>query len=205
MVMCMLTKTEQVWRHLLVAAEGGVRRHASLAALGDELDLGVSTVHKALQRPSKIGALQVRGGGGLRLIDPGRLLLLWAGTRNPKRDIREERRVGPLATEVEGGLPVGRFILGGFGSVVSHEEGNFISGYDRVLCYGDPNDLPSILAEDSKGATTVTVLEPDPLLDRYGRVTPIAQAYADLFNTPGWPAARFVRSLSAHLLGSDAA
>lgn len=41
----------------------------------------------------------------------------------------------------------------------------------------------------------MVIAEPDGRLARYGRVTPIAQAYADLFSLPGWQAARFVDEL----------
>lgn len=201
----MLSKTQQVWRHLLVASfEHGSRRHPSLSALADELGLGVSTVHKVLQRPVDMGAVQIRGGGGVRLIDPERLLLLWAGYRNIQRDLLAQHTVSLPAPEVERLLPSDRFVLGGFGAVVFHERGNFISGYDRVLCYGSPTDLPPSLIEAS-GDTVVIVLEPDPLLDSYGRVTPLPQAYVDLFNMPGWPAARFVSALNARILVARAA
>ncbi|MGQ0671209.1 MAG: hypothetical protein ACT4PO_16370 [Actinomycetota bacterium] len=197
----MLTKTEQVWRHLLVASfELGNRRHASLTALANELGFGVSTVHKALQRPADMGAVQIRGGGGVRVIGPDRFLLLWAGHRNLRRDLLAEYAVSLPAPEVERLVPADRFVLGGFGAVVSQQGGNFISGYDRVLCYGDPFDLPSSVREAQPGDTLVMVLEPDPLLRRYGRVTPLPQAYADLFNVPGWPAARFVSALNAQIL-----
>lgn len=197
----MLSKTEQVWRHLLVGSfELGKSRHASLTVLATELGLGVSTVHKALQRPAEMGALQIRGAGGVRVIDPSRLLLLWAGHRNLRNDVLYEEKAELAAWEVERVLPVDRFVLGGFGAVVSHEGGNFVSGYDRVLCYGSPRDLPKFLKKTQSGETVVMVLEPDPLLNRYGRVTPLSQAYTDLFNVPGWPAARFISALSTRLL-----
>lgn len=202
----MLSKTEQVWRHLLVTSfEFGNRRHASLGALADDLGLGVSTVHKALQRPAGIGAVQVRGGGGVRLIDPGRLLLLWAGKRNLPRDLLAEHNVALTAPAVELMLPSDRFVLGGFGAVVFHEKGNYVSGYDRVICYGDPRDLPRSVREAPPGPTRVMVVDPDPLLARDGKVTSLPQAYVDLFNVPGWPAARFVSALNASMLVTSAA
>lgn len=202
----MLTKTEQVWRHLLVASmELGQRRHASVTALAEELGFGVSTVHKALQRPAGMGAVHIKGGGGVRVTDPGRLLLLWAGHRNLRSDLVAENAVDLEATEVERLLPAARFVLGGFRAVVSHQGGNFISSYDRVLCYGDPRDIPRSIRKALPGATAVMVLEPDPLLRRYGNVTPLAQAYTDLFNVPGWPAARFVSALTSRILNAGAA
>lgn len=197
----MMTKTEIVWRHLLVASlDRSVSRHRSVTALAEELGFGISTVHKALQRPAAMGAVQIHGSGGVRVLDPGRLLLLWAGNRNLQRDLVFESSVNLPAPVVERTLPSDRFILGGFGAVVAHERGNRISDYDRVICYGAPDDLPDEVRKGSDGETVVTVLEPDPLLADYGRVTPLAQAYVDLFNTPGWPAERFVSFLNSRIL-----
>src|SRR6266568_673331 len=82
----MISRTEMVWRHLLVAAlDLGIRR-SSLTQLGAELNLPVSTIHKALEHPRAISA--VRGSAsGLRVLDPRRLQLLWAAQRDLKRDI----------------------------------------------------------------------------------------------------------------------
>ena len=49
-------------------------------------------------------------------------------------------------------------------------------------------------------ATEVIVLEPDPRLARYGRVTPIGQGWVDLFNLGGWQADRFVHHLIGELV-----
>ena len=202
----MLTKTEQVWRHLLVASlEHGQHRHDSVTAVARELGLGVSTVHRALRRPVEIGAIKVRSGHGMRVIDADRLLLLWAGHRNLRSDVLAELTIALDAPEVERLLPTDRFVLGGFGAVVAHQGGNVISGYDRVVCYGNPEDVPETIREAPDGDTTVMVLEPDPLLRRYGNVTPLPQAFVDLFNLPGWPAARFVSVLIANRLDLGAA
>ena len=200
-----LTKTEIVWRHLLVASlERSVARHGSVTALARELGLAISTVHKALQRPAGIDVVQIRPSGGIRVLDPRRLLMLWAGRRNIAGDRLFEGRSQLPAVDVERLLPSDRFILGGFGSVVAHEGGNRISDYDRVVCSGSPDDLPPGITEGTQGGTMVTVLEPDPLLPRYGRVTPLAQAYGVPFNTPGWPAERFVSFLNRRILSPDA-
>ena len=49
------------------------------------------------------------------------------------------------------------------------------------------------------GRTVLEVHTPDPWLGRYGPVVPLCQAFVDLFNTPGWPAARFIESLIGEL------
>src|SRR5260370_25924226 len=101
----MLSRTEIVWRHLLVAAfDQGIRR-SSLTRLSAELDLPVSTIHKALERPRAIGA--VRGSAsGLRVLDPKRLQLLWAALRDLSGDVVYATRVPMEANEIEARLPI---------------------------------------------------------------------------------------------------
>jgi hypothetical protein len=71
-----------------------------------------------------------------------------------------------------------------------------------VVVYGNPNLNPSLHVNDPDPGrvTEVIVARPDPLLARYGRVTPLVQAWVDLFCLPGWQAARFVHHLLPRLV-----
>jgi hypothetical protein len=195
-----MNHTEVVWRELLAQEESlGRRRYANLASVAAELGLPVSTVHRALQRPIAIGAVTRWPGGGFSLVDPLRLLLLWAGHRDTAGDLALRRDIGAAATDVERQLPEG-FLLSGFGAVVARRGGNRVSDYDRVVCYGDPADLPDAWpVAEGGGSTVLEVHTPDSWLGRYGPVVPLCQAFVDLFNTPGWPAARFTESLIGEL------
>jgi hypothetical protein len=62
--------------------------------------------------------------------------------------------------------------------------------------------LPPLPAAPEGEGTEVWVAEPDARLHRYGRVTPLAQAYADLFSMPGWQAARFIEHLDPKLVAA---
>jgi hypothetical protein len=202
-----LSKTQQVWRHLTVGAvEDERRRWPSVTALAAELDMGISTVHRALSYPVEIGAVLVRPAGGVRVIDPGRLLMVWAGHRSLGHDVVERFQVGGSAPAVERSIANRAAVLGGFGAVVARTGGNTIADYETVLVYGDPRLRPRrhMADPDPDRTTEVIVLQPDPLLERYGRVTPLSQAWVDLFNLPGWQAARFVYRLLPRLV-SDAA
>ena len=93
-------------------------------------------------------------------------------------------------------------VLGGFGAVVARIGGNTVADYETVLIYGDPRLRRYRPGDDSESGRTseIIVLEPDPLLCNYGRVAPVTQAWVDLFNLPGWQAARFVNHLLPQLL-----
>lgn len=206
----MLSKTEMVWRHLLMDAyEWGQRRHASITELAEELRIGLSTVHQALARPVAIGAVAV-GGTGLRILDPARLALLWAAKRELDKDIVSVHHLAMDAAGVEAALAGSDVMLGGFGAAVAHLGPNTIAGYDTVLAYwppGLPLSLPKAVADGSgeaiEGAPTrLLVLQADPKLGSYAdtaAVSSLAQTYADLFNLPGWQAARFRAALWAKM------
>jgi hypothetical protein len=191
-----LAITRVVWRHLLVGAREDRRRWPSLTVLAEELGLGVSTVHKALAQPVEIEAVRVSRLGGVELFDPYRLLLMFAAKRRLQRDIVVRQWVASPAERVEAlAARNPRMTVGGFGAVITHLGHNPIASYTTALIYGDPafaEELPD--GKTGEGAELV-IVQPDPWLERYGRVTPFAQAYADLFSLPGWQAARFIEEI----------
>jgi hypothetical protein len=194
-----MENTEIVWRHLLAQGADGNRRHESVSALAVDLGLPVSTTHKSLAEPTRIGAVAVSRGAGVRVRDPFRLAVLWAGKRRLDRDITATWITSVTAPQAERlAAQNKRAVLGGFGAVVARLGGNMIADYDTALIYtANVNALRKSIAEDADGSTTIIVAEPDRLLSHYGRVTPLHQAWVDLFNLPGWQAARFTETIAA--------
>jgi IclR-like helix-turn-helix domain-containing protein len=186
-----------VWRQLLVAALDQGSRRTSLSELSHQLGLPASTVHQALERPRSIGAM--RGGyGGLRLLDPRRLQLLWAARRDLEADIVYATRVVLPIREIEARLPASA-IPTAYTAFVRHQGGNLVADYDQVVVYGSADELRRRFAP-RKGQPNLVVLEPDPLLARYGPVARRCQVYADLFNLPTWQAQRFLGALDQEML-----
>ena len=193
----MISKTEIVWRHLLVAALDRGSRRSSLTQLSAELDLPVSTIHQAVERPREIGA--IRGGTrGLRVLDPRRLQLLWAARRNVKQDVVYATRAPMSIAEIEERLPESA-IPTAYTAYVGYEGRNLVADYDQVVVYADGSEMRKLFAP-RRGAPNLLVLDPDPLLPRYGRMAPRCQVYADLFNLRSWQAQRFLESLDRQLL-----
>jgi hypothetical protein len=195
---------EVVWRHLLVQSAVGRRRYDGLADLATELDLGVSTIHAALRHPVEIGAVDISRRAGVRVLDPARVLTLYAAHRHVRRDVIDERMVDLPAENVERELAA-QFgvILGGFRALVDHAGGvNRVADYSTVLLYGTP-DLNGLAPATSNVATKVLVLEADRWLANYGSITPAAQAYADLFSLPGWQAQRFLEATNVQDITSN--
>jgi hypothetical protein len=185
-----------------VAAYRGERRHG-LSRLAEELKLAKSTVHAALERPRAIGAID-SSRAGVRILDPERLLLIWAGHRNLGRDVTYETRTASEPFEVEA-LLAAEFVLGAFAAYRQEMGRNTVADYDTVIAYGAANRAIQLVPRRRRGATRVLILEPDPLLSKYGSHTPLPQTYVDLFNLPGWQAARFFIELTRRLFAEPAA
>jgi hypothetical protein len=197
-----ISRTEIVWRHLLVMAFVEDRRRTSITELSQQLALPASTIHKALVRPREIGS--VRGSAlGLRVLDPKRLLLLWAARRSLCRDLTYQTHVERPIREIEGHLPE-TAIPTAYTAFVHHQGRNTVADYDQVIFYGDPVEA-QIAFPARRGYPNLIVLDPDPLLINYGRYAPMPQVYADLFNLPTWQAQRFLETLNRHLLFTDVA
>ena len=132
---------------------------------------------------------------GLVLLDPYRLLLLFAAHRRLQRDIVGRARLAAPVAALEAAIH-GRpgCVLGGFSAAVAHAGGNRIADYQSVLVYGAP-PLDGFEPVPEGGGTEVLIAEGDPWAGRHGRVTTYAQAWADLFCLPGWQAARFIDQL----------
>ena len=198
----MITKAEMVWRHLLVNALERDNRRSSITTLSHELDLAPTTVHKALERPREMGI--VRGGAdGLRLVDPRRLLLLWAGNRDLAKDLVYSTRVGASIGEIESELRRLGATLTAYSGYVAHVGRNRVADYDEVVAYGDARQLKRRFPS-RPGAPNLLLLHPDPQLAQFGAAAPLCQIYVDLFNLPTWQAQRFLRALDRDLL-SDVA
>lgn len=198
----MMPSVEIVWRHLLVGSAAGRRRWPSVTAVADDLGMPLSTVHRSLAHPVEIDAVGVSASARLQVLDPARLLTLFAAHRRVQRDVASRYRVAVPAVEVEQLATNAAAVLGGFGAVVAHLGVNRIADYDTVLFYGDPG-LPALPPAAAGEGTEVLVAEPDARLARYGRVTPLSQAYADLFSLPGWQAARFVDELDVRAVAAS--
>jgi hypothetical protein len=191
----MMSTTKVVWRELLAGSRSGRRRWPSVSRLAGDLGVPVSTAHRALAHPVEVGAVEVSPMEGLVLLDPYRLLLLFAAHRHLQRDIVGRARLAAPVADVEAALHAQRgCVIGGFSAAVAHAGGNRIADYQAVLVYGTPA-LDGFEPAAAGGGTEVLIAEADPWVGRHGRVTTYAQAWSDLFCLPGWQAARFVDQL----------
>jgi hypothetical protein len=160
-----------VWREMLAASRAGRRHWPSVTALAGELGVAVSTAHRSLTYPVEIGAVEISPMEGLVLLDPYRLLLVFAAHRHLQRDIVGHVCLSSPPSEVEAAI-YGQpgCVLGGFSAAVAHAGGNRVADYETALVYGAPSFDGLEPAATGEGAEVVLV-EGDPWVGRHGPVT----------------------------------
>lgn len=193
-----------VWRHLLDGVDRGQRRWESVTAFAQDLGFPVSTTHKALAEAVRVGAVRVHPAGLVRVIDPFRLAVIWAGKRRLGVDIVDDYVTTMAVGDVERVALEQGAVLGGFRAIIEHIGANRIADYTTVLAYTSrPQQVRAFappVDDDASAGVRVLVAQPDPLLDRYGSFTPVHQAWVDLYSIPDWQSARFTDALAVEWL-----
>lgn len=208
-----MKKTELVWRELVEAAiAGGRRRWANVDDIAFQAGVAPATANYALQRLVEIGAVR-RHHAGFTAVNPNKALTLLCAARSITNDTvhraeMSEDEVASLLADLGG-----RAVVGGAAAAVELLGGtNTVADIsDRLVYLRDPGALewmrenvPHELASGRPGTVggeSVRFLMADPRAARWwGRHTPFAQTYADLFATPGWQASEFRLALDDRFL-----
>lgn len=182
---------EIVRRTIADAALSGKRRWPNMADVAFEARCSVSSAFKAIAHLTDIGAVRKFGSGGISVVDPERVLMVLAATRDLSRDT--------VATTTRSGTEslIGHahaYALGGTDAAVHHLGGvNVVADKGQRIVYVDlKTAIPPLPAGNE-----VRVMTMDAAAERSWTTgfTSLAQTYADLFAQPGWQASEFRRAL----------
>ena len=198
----MLSKKEQIWRHILEQALGQERvLHGEQKKIARALNVSTSTVFNALKIPRASGAIEVRG-RGFRIRNIEKLLTLWATQRNIVRDIVAHTRVEGTVRAIEQRMP-SHGIFGGY-SAFKLRYHDAPADYDKVYMYCTPAHCAEMRKRfvKAKGAPNVFILEADEGLAAYGGVIPDSQLFADLWNLSDWYAGDFLKAVKQKIFSS---
>ncbi|KKU92049.1 MAG: hypothetical protein UY21_C0006G0016 [Microgenomates group bacterium GW2011_GWA1_48_10] len=191
-----MKKIELIWREIL---ENGQKDPVfEQKELASRLGLSTSTVFAALEPLRAIGAVTV-GGRGFRLTNFSKVLFFWATHRNLAKDIVYKTRVDLPMVEIEG-LVDNETIYGAY-SAGRRLLGQAPADYDKVYLYASKTDNLIRRFPRAGGAANVFVLQADPGLPAFGKMTPVSQTFVDLWNLPDWFAQDFLEALKEKFYG----
>lgn len=187
-----MTKKEIIWREILYQAIEKKNRRFTQKELAAKFGFSLSTIFNALKIPRKIGAVKVTGRNFI-LINPEKLLYLWATCRNLTKDIVYKTQVKGSVFDIEGLMPSA--IIYGAYTAFRKRFKDAPADYDKVYVYAQ--DLKEIKKRFplKKGQPNLIVLKADPLLKQYGTMTTLSQTFVDLWNFAEWYARDFYLTL----------
>ncbi|MEM3402380.1 MAG: hypothetical protein QW179_05565 [Candidatus Hadarchaeales archaeon] len=188
-----MKKEERVIRQILYQYYELDTRFTNQKALAALCRVSLGTVHPVVDRLAKLGAVEKKP-LGFRVIDPVRILLYWANTRNLHEDISGRVETSQNVAETEMNLQKS-CVLTAY-SALKRKIGSALKEYNEVYVYGSFTRIKNQFRNSPGNITTVIVLKPDDHLLEISRdgVAPLGQIYADLWQL-GAPAKPWVEFL----------
>ncbi|MBU2637801.1 MAG: hypothetical protein KJ955_02415 [Nanoarchaeota archaeon] len=189
-----MKKIELVFRELLFQAIEKQNRRFTQLALSRELGLSTSMISFALKPLKKMNAVEVRQ-RGFSVIDPRKVLYHWASVRNIEKDILYKTRAEMPVIEIEKAMP-DNIVYGAY-SAYRLKFKDAPADYSEAYIYGD--ETLKIRFPETKGPANLFVLKKDHLMERYGKLTTMAQTFVDLWNIKSWYASEYLKALEARI------
>ncbi|MFN4132849.1 MAG: hypothetical protein ACK4GQ_00535 [Candidatus Hadarchaeales archaeon] len=196
-----MKKEERVIRQILYQYYELDKRFTSQKELSTACRVSLGSVHRVVDRLARLGAIEKKP-LGFRIIDPTRILLYWANTRNLHDDILGRIETSQNVANVEMGLPP-TSVMTAY-SAVKKKIGSVPREYREVHAYGSFLKIKQRFKESPGNVTTIIVLKPDDHLLEMSQemVAPLGQIYVDLWQL-GAPAKQYVEFLDKKMKSQE--
>lgn len=191
-----MLKKEIIWREILFQALEKNTYNFQQKELAEKFGYSLSTVFNALKTPRDINAVEVSG-KGFRLVNPEKLLLLWATRKNMSKEIIYRTYVGETPAKIESYMPPD--VVWAAFSAYKFRFNETPSDYGQVYVYAENPEEIKKRFPPKKGPENLLVLKPDPLYKSYGASGTIAQTFVDIWNTNEWYSKEFLEKLKQKL------
>lgn len=191
-----MKKAGLVYREILYNAIEKNNKILTQAELARELGISLSIINKAVKNLEKIGAVEINP-RSLKIIDIKKILYYWASIRDIKKDIIYATRAEMPVTEIEKSMPDNVT----FAAYTAYKLmfNDVPADYSEVYVYGDETIKERF--PEVKGPANLFVLKKDNAIDKYGKITTIANTFADLWNLKEWYAKEFIKAMEEKLHG----
>lgn len=190
-----MQKKELIYRELLYSALERKRYIFTQLELARKFRISLSTVHNALLPLKAMGAVEVKL-RSFHLIDPQKVLYYWASLRNLSREIAYQTRVDKPVKEIEKEMPAG--IVFGIYSAYKFRFKDVPADYSEVYVYGDITEIKKRFPKNDL-PPNLFILFKDEFLESYGKTTPLAQTFVDLWNCKEWYSREFLNALKKRM------
>jgi len=189
----LMKKAEQVYREMLYQSMEKNNQVLKQSELSKKLGLSLSTVNLAVKKLERMSAVRI-GKMNLKVIDPKKILYLWASMRNLEKDIIYQTRAEMPVREIEKNLPDATYAAY---TAYKLRFKDTPADYSEVYVYADEQELEEIRKRfpQSQKSPNLYILKKDQNMKLYHKTGTIAQIFADLWNIKEWYAREFLKAL----------
>ena len=195
-----MQKSEWVYRELLYQRLEKKRYQFTQLAIAKKLRISLSTVNHALVPLETMGAI-VKTPMGLKLLDPKKLLFLWASKRTLNRQVIFQTRADLFIPQIEKNMPSG--IVYAAYSAYKFKFEDVPADYGEVYVYATEETLKEIKRRfpEKGGPPNLFVLQADSFLPQTaeGGICSMGNMFVDVWNIRTWYAKEFLRALEKRI------
>ncbi|MBI4154786.1 winged helix-turn-helix domain-containing protein [Candidatus Woesearchaeota archaeon] len=192
-----MKQAEVIYREILYQAIEKKRKVLTQADLARTLSISLSIINKAIQKLKNIGAIEVKQ-RNFCVVDIKKILYFWASIRNLHKDIIYSTRIEKSVKEIEKLMP-NNIVFSSY-SAYKFLFKDVPADYSEVYVYADLEEIKSRFPEN-KPPYNLFVLKKDHLIERYGKITTIANIFVDLWNLKEWYAKEFLKAMEKKMYG----
>lgn len=185
-----MKKGELVYNEILYNYYELNNRKLTQVYLSRELEISLSTVHNALKPLKEMNVIRTNPMNFI-VLDPYKMLLFWATRRRLAGDIFYETRFEGSVSEIENLMP-DEVIFAAF-SAFKFRFKDIPADYSEIYVYAEKKWNKRF--PERGGPPNVIFLNKERILEKYGKITTIAQTFVDLWNINTWYAQEFVKKL----------
>ena len=185
-----MKKGELVYNEILYNYYELNNRKLTQVYLSKELEISLSTVHNALKPLKEMNIIRTNP-MNFTVLDPYKMLLFWATKRRLAADILYETRFEGSISEIENLMP-DEVIFAAF-SAFKFKFKDIPADYSEVYVYAEKKWNKRF--PERSGPPNVIFLNKERILEKYGKITTIAQMFVDLWNINTWYAQEFIKKL----------
>lgn len=199
-----MLKIETIWHYLLYEALEKGRTSFTQQDLAGEFGFSTSTVHHALDIPTRLGAVR-KTGKGFVLENYQKLLYYWASVRRLDRDNIFSWYIDKDVRQLEALVPEEAIYAGYSAYRMRYQEP--AGDYSKVHIYLDKVVKQELLARmdvahlDKDKEPNFFVLKKSPDMEKYGKITTLPQTFVDIWNMPDWYSGEFITQLKEKMHG----
>ncbi|OGD61812.1 hypothetical protein A2160_04055 [Candidatus Beckwithbacteria bacterium RBG_13_42_9] len=196
-----MKKIETIWHYLLWSALEKREFKHTQQKLAQEFDYSLSTINYALFIPSQMGAIR-KESKFFVLQDFFKLLYYWASLRNLNKDLIYQTYVKETTSEIEGLVPP-ESVYAGY-SAARRILDEPPADYAQIHLYFPQKLLTKIQARFPANRDQIPnlfVFKLSPIMERYGKISTLAQTFVDIWNLKDWYSHDFTKALEEKIRG----